>query len=75
MTLAQVEKRLAALEKEVAELKMQSPPPRTGKWYIDHAGRFKDDPVFEETDRLGREYRESLRPKAPRRKNSRRADS
>ena len=57
--------RLAALEAEVAKLKTQlagkdAPDPR---WYITAAGAFANDPVFAEVVRLGREYRESLRPK------------
>ncbi len=29
-------------------------------WYVKEAGRFKDDPIFDEIVRLGREYRQSL---------------
>ncbi len=63
MTTAQLTERLLALEKTVEELKSQmkhSPPGR--RWWVDDAGRFADDPVFDEMVRLGREYRESLRP-------------
>ena len=72
MTLAQVEKRLEMLERQIEELKHQQngDKGRTGKWYIEHAGQFKDDPVYAEIVRLGRKYRESLRPK-PRRKKKR----
>ncbi|HWE35978.1 MAG TPA: hypothetical protein VG406_05340 [Isosphaeraceae bacterium] len=31
------------------------------RWWIEGAGRFADDPAFEEMVRLGGEYRESLR--------------
>jgi hypothetical protein len=31
-------------------------------WWRDDAGRFADDPVFDEIVRLGRQYRESLHP-------------
>ncbi len=31
-------------------------------WYLKHAGRFSDDPEFQEIVRLGREIRESDRP-------------
>jgi hypothetical protein len=77
MTLAQVEKKLAMLEKEIEQLKLDrsTQGPSTGKWWIDGAGRFANDPVFDEIVRLGREYRESLRPKPRRRRKSRRADS
>ncbi len=65
MTLAELEQRIAALEVEVRELKSQSAKPNKAdpKWVLAHAGRFADDPGFEEVVRLGREYRESLRPK------------
>ncbi|MFN4259750.1 MAG: hypothetical protein ACK4RK_10660 [Gemmataceae bacterium] len=65
MTLAELAKRLEALEKEVAELraKVTMPTPETQRhWWRDNAGKFANDPVFEEIVRLGREYRESLHP-------------
>jgi hypothetical protein len=46
-----------------AKAKLDQKAPPTGKWWVDHAGRFANDPVFDEIVRLGREYRESLRPK------------
>ena len=74
MTLAQVEQKLSVLEREVQQLKRDSDTRRTsGKWWIDSAGRFANDPVFEEIVRLGREYRESLRPKPSHRGKGRRA--
>ena len=74
MTMAEVEQKLAVLQREIETLKRQSQPEkRTGKWWVDGAGRFADDPAFEEIVRLGREYRESLRPKPRRRGKSRRA--
>lgn len=64
-----VEQRLAALEAEVALLKEQLT--RTEKpaedWLDTVYGAFADDPSFEEATRLGREWRESFRPK-PRKK-------
>jgi len=65
MTLAQVERKLAILEREIELLKRQQAkaPIRTGKWYLENAGQFKDDPVFDEIVQRGRAYRESLRPK------------
>jgi len=69
MTLAQVEKRLTVLEQELREFKRQSASPRrTGQWYVDNAGKFENDPVYKEIVRLGRKYRESLRPKSQRKK-------
>jgi hypothetical protein len=64
MTLNELERRVRALETEVRELKAGTPVPNKAdpKWVLAHAGRFKDDPGFEEIVRLGREYRESLRP-------------
>ncbi len=64
MTLAQLEQRVAVLEAELERLKAGSPQPNKAdpKWVLAHAGRFKDDPGFDEIARLGREYRESLRP-------------
>lgn len=62
MTNAELEKRIVALEAEVALLKKE----RTKKseseeipWWKQHLGIFADDPMHEEAMRLGREYRES----------------
>ena len=65
MTIAQLAERLEALEKVVQRLegKLSQPSDPMRPWWLEDAGRFKDDPVFEEIVRLGREYRESLRPK------------
>jgi hypothetical protein len=69
MTLAQLEKRVAKLEKTVAEL---NPPPNTSaQSWLATAGRFADDPGFDEMIRLGGEYRESLRPRKKRARHSR----
>ena len=68
MTVAELEKRVAELEREVARLKQERNGPHDERpWWESKAGTFKDDPGFEEMVRLGREYRESLRPK-PKRK-------
>ena len=70
MTLSQVEMKLASLERDVEELKRKQndTPPRSGKWWIEHSGTFVNDPVYAEIVRLGRKYRESLRPKPRKRK-------
>lgn len=67
MAVPQIEQRVAVLEAEVARLKEQlkKAVPSRGDWLNDIYGAFADDPHFEEAMRLGREYRESLRPKAP----------
>jgi hypothetical protein len=64
MTRTTLAKRLAALEKTVSELKAQiaSTPSANRRWWVQDAGRFANDPIFDEMVRLGREYRESLRP-------------
>lgn len=74
MTLKELESRLVSLEAAVKELQQQlqtrngvTPPsdaaaPQQRHWWRDDAGRFADDPVFEEMVRLGQAYRDSLRP-------------
>ena len=77
MTLKELEARLTALEKVVEQLRAQVAG--TGKperhWWHEDAGRFANDPVFDEIVRLGREYRESLHPdrkkRAKKKKNAR----
>ncbi|MGE0882916.1 MAG: hypothetical protein AB7P14_05190 [Blastocatellales bacterium] len=61
--------RVAALEAEVAQMKEQLAKTKesSGDWLDEIFGAFDNDPHFAEAMRLGREYRESLRPK-PRRK-------
>lgn len=63
MTATQIEKRLTALETEVARLK--SPARPKNHWWNKIAGVFADDPLFEQAMRHGRSERESHRP-APR---------
>ena len=64
MTQTEIEKRLLALEAEIQLLKAQARPNKADpKWVLAHAGRFADDAGFDEVVQLGREYRESLRPK------------
>lgn len=68
MAVREIEMRVAALEAEVARLKEQveKAVPSQGDWLDEIYGVFANDPHFEEAMRLGREYRESLRPKATR---------
>jgi predicted nuclease with TOPRIM domain len=70
MANAKVEERLAVLEAEVARLKQRldslsaEPEDPWKKLY----GSYANDPAFEEAMRLGRKYRESLRPKLKKRR-------
>ena len=65
MATISLEERVAVLEAEVARLKQeraQAAGP-SKPWWEEIRGTFKDDPHYVEAMRLGREYRESLRPK------------
>lgn len=68
MAVPGIEHRVAALESEVARLKkrLEKAVPSQVDWLDAFSGVFDNDPVYEEAMRLGREYRESLRPKAAR---------
>jgi len=59
-----IEARLSALEKEMTQIKrlLRSKPGSSEPWWERIAGVFEDDPAFEQAMKLGREYRESLRP-------------
>ena len=67
MSVAEIEQRIATLERKVEQL-VERHEPRPRRWWVDDAGRFKDDPVFDEIVRLGRQYRDSLRPKKRRKR-------
>ena len=71
MAIREIELRVTRLEAEMAQLKKQleQMAPPTGDWLDSIYGAFANDPHFEEAMRLGREYRESLRPK-PRKKRA-----
>jgi hypothetical protein len=66
MTKLQLEGRVHALEAQVARLKAEleeAVGPQV-PWWQKISGSFADDPAaFEEAMRLGREWRESFRPK------------
>jgi hypothetical protein len=64
MTIAQLTKRVAELEAKVKLLQEQTRPvdPSSSTHWLATAGKFKDDPLFEEAVKLGRQYRDSLRP-------------
>ena len=67
-----IEKRVAALEIELARLKMRIGNQGGKSWIEQIAGTFADDPAaYKEATRLGREYRESLDKKPKPRKGKR----
>ena len=69
MAVQEIEVRVTALEAEVARLKQrlnESTEPK-GHWVDRVYGAFAGDPDFLEAMRLGRKYRESLRPKPAKR--------
>jgi hypothetical protein len=70
MSAREIEMRVAALETEVARLKeqLEKVAPSKKNWLDEIYGVFDNDPIYEEAMRLGREYREPLRPKASRRR-------
>ena len=63
MARVTLEERVAALEAEVARLKQERTVemPTKKPWWEEIRGTFKDDPVYEEAMRFGREWRESQR--------------
>ena len=69
MAVPKIALRVATLEAEVAQLKRQieavALPAKP--WWQEIYGTFAGDPLYEEAMRLGREYRESLRPKPAKR--------
>jgi hypothetical protein len=67
-----IEKRVAALEAEVSELK-KLVKKDAEPWWQKIIGTFRDDPYYERAMKYGRQYRESLRPK-PRKKKRKPAD-
>ncbi len=72
MASTDLENRVSALEDEVARLKAKLITARRDDqpWWERIAGSFEGDPLYEEAMRLGREWRESFRPKASRRKKA-----
>ena len=63
MAGSSLEERVSALEEDIARIKEAAERDRNQlPWWEQIAGTFKNDPDYEEAMRLGREYRESLRP-------------
>jgi hypothetical protein len=61
-----LERRVAALEAEVSKLKSQLQALQTSQpWWEQIAGTFQHDPMYEKAMRLGRQYRQSCRPRKP----------
>ncbi|UKO97727.1 hypothetical protein [Nostoc sp. UHCC 0870] len=59
----EIEERVAILEAEVASLKSKLEVVSSAKtpWWQKIAGKFTDNPAYDEAMQLGHEYRESLR--------------
>jgi hypothetical protein len=69
---AQIEKRVEALEEELARLKSKVEAATPLKpWWERIAGTFQDDPVYRKAMKLGRQYRRSLRDRHGKRKPGR----
>ena len=63
MAISTIEERLAVLEEKVDRIAAEREPrPEDAPWWKKIVGIYKDDPEFDAVERLGREYRESLRP-------------
>ncbi len=67
MATINLQDRVAALEAEVARLKKKMDKD-SRPWTEKITGAFANDPAFDEAMRLGRKYRESLRPKPKKRR-------
>jgi hypothetical protein len=69
MTLAQLEHRLATVERELAALTGRvkaSPSPEVNAWIDEIHGSFQDDASYRQAARLGRQWRKSGRSPATR---------
>jgi hypothetical protein len=70
MTTTEIERRLTALEDEMAFLK--SGARSQNRWWDKIAGAFANDPLFEEAMRAGRQWREAETPGSKKRLPSKR---
>ena len=66
--LALLESRVAALEAEIQQINQQPASGKSEDWVDLIYGLFADYPDFDQVIELGRQYRESLRPKPSKRK-------
>ena len=63
MKSAEIEKRVAVLEEELASLRRKVEDSEARKsWWERIAGTFENDPVYQRAMKLGRQYRQSLKP-------------
>jgi len=67
MSVVELEKRIAALEKKVDSPVANPIKPQSSQRWLEQAGKFAGDADYLEIVRRGRAYRESLRPKKRRR--------
>ncbi|MFN6128963.1 MAG: hypothetical protein ACK6DC_09410 [Planctomycetota bacterium] len=62
--MASVEERLTKIEKEIEAIKTKIPADESKtNWLNKVNGTFRNDPDFDEIIRLGKEFRDSDRPK------------
>jgi hypothetical protein len=67
-----LKQRVAALEQSVAGLQQRQETNRSARaWLDDLYGKFAGDPIFARAMKLGRKYRQSLRPRIPKAKPKR----
>lgn len=64
LELETIVERLTRVEQEVTEIRHCLPQRQAdpSPWYLKHAGKFKQDPDFQEIVRLGAEIRDADRP-------------
>lgn len=55
MTVAELEKRVTALERTIKQLAGEHGPHGPTRWWVESAGQFADDRAFDEIVRLGRQ--------------------
>jgi hypothetical protein len=59
-----VEERLTRIENELTEIRARLDRPAKKNWISRMRGQFRDDPVFDEAVRLGKELRDAELPPA-----------